>query len=151
MGSVARTIASLDGHAGVTFADVSEALARCGSSGSCGMSSPHISDSKLPEEAYAVALASVPGIGPARLRRAVATGRPSVAWAWQQRRSGRSGADPHRSEDVRALWDRHRQLGITVLLPKPAYPKRLARDPRRRPCCCAWANPLSSTSRRRWR
>jgi DNA processing protein len=94
------------------------------------MSSPHISDSKLPEEAYAVALASVPGIGPARLRRALATGRPSVAWAWQQRRSGRSGADPHRSEDVRALWDRHRQLGITVLLPKsPAYPTRLARDP----------------------
>ena len=35
----------------------------------------------LPEEAYAVALASLPSIGPSRLRTLLAADPPSVAWA----------------------------------------------------------------------
>ncbi len=87
----------------------------------------------LPEEAYAVALASTPGIGPATLRQVLATGRPSLAWAWQQRRPGvsRSGArGDDQTERVRALWETHRGLGITMLLPDDhGYPERLAGDP----------------------
>lgn len=86
--------------------------------------------SGLPEEAYAVALASRPGVGPATLRQMLATGRPSVAWARQQRRSGGSDGETGQTEHVKEVWERHRRLGITVLLPDdPAYPERLAGDP----------------------
>jgi len=80
----------------------------------------------LPEEAYAVALAAAPSIGPSALRRRLASGPPSAAW---QRACGASGASVH---DVAGLWRRHTDLGIGVLMAgQPTYPARLAEDPQR--------------------
>jgi DNA processing protein len=78
----------------------------------------------LPEEAYAVALASVPSIGPATLRDLLASDPPSVAWA---RSRGASGGSVH---DVARIWAHHTELGISVLMPGQAsWPARLADDP----------------------
>jgi len=77
----------------------------------------------LPEEAYAVALTSERSIGPSALRDLLADDLPSVAWT---RTRGVSGTDPH----VARLWERHAELGISVLMAgKPSWPARLADDP----------------------
>jgi DNA processing protein len=79
----------------------------------------------LPEEAYAVALASAPAVGPATLRGLLASHRPSEAWA---RTRGAGGA---RVRDVARIWERHAELGIDVLMPgDPSWPSRLDGDPR---------------------
>ncbi len=79
----------------------------------------------LPEEAYAVALAASPSIGPSALRDLLASNRPSVAWL---RTCAESGASPR---DVARIWGRHVELGIDVLMARhPSYPRRLAEDPR---------------------
>jgi DNA processing protein len=73
----------------------------------------------LPEEAYAAALASLPNVGPATLRRLLQADLPSVAWS----RGGHTG-------DVARLWRRHEESGIEVTLPgSAAYPDRLGGDP----------------------
>jgi DNA processing protein len=73
----------------------------------------------LPEAAYAAALAATPDVGPATLRRLLATDPPSVAWA-------RSGFQ----SDVGAIWQRHQVAGIGVYpAGRPAYPERLVGDP----------------------
>jgi len=78
----------------------------------------------LPEEAYAVALASVPSIGPATLRGLLGSDPPSVAWA---RTRGASGGSVH---DVARIWAQYTELGISVLMPGQAsWPARLADDP----------------------
>ncbi len=81
-------------------------------------------NAELPQEAFAAALASMPSMGPARLRALLATDPPSVAWA-------RAGGGAAASEgDVARVWERHTTLGITVLLAgEPLYPPRLADDP----------------------
>ncbi len=77
----------------------------------------------LPEEAYAVALASVPSIGPATLRDLLADDAPSAAWS---RTVGPSGS----VHQVAGLWDRHAELGIGVLMAgHPSWPSRLLDDP----------------------
>jgi len=87
----------------------------------------------LPEMAYATALASAPNVGPATLRRLLAGGPPSVAWA----RSGLAG-------DVRGIWQRHTQLGITVLTTDgPVYPDRLAGDPEAPPVLFCQGDPTT--------
>ena len=88
----------------------------------------------LPEMAcYATALASAPNVGPATLRRLLAAGPPSVAWA----RSGLTG-------DVRGIWQRHTQLGITVLTTDcPASPDRLAGDPEAPPVLFCRGDPTT--------
>jgi DNA processing protein len=87
----------------------------------------------LPEMAYATALASAPNVGPATLRRLLAAGRPSVAWA----RSGLTG-------DVQGIWQRHTHLGITVLTTDcPAYPDRLAGDPEAPPVLFCRGDPTT--------
>ena len=87
----------------------------------------------LPEMAYAAALASAPNVGPATLRRLLAAGPPSVAWA----RSGLTG-------DVEGIWQRHTQLGITVLTTdRPAYPDRLAGDPEAPPVLFCQGDPTT--------
>jgi len=76
-------------------------------------------DGDLPPEAYATALASERGVGPARLRRLLAADPPPVAWE-------RSGF----RADVAGVWQRHADAGVTVLTAdSPAYPARLAGDP----------------------
>jgi DNA processing protein len=73
----------------------------------------------LPEEAYAVALASDPAIGPATLRRLLAAEGPYDAWS----RGGRRG-------DVARLWRQHEEQEIGVVLAgDPGYPRRLEGDP----------------------
>jgi DNA processing protein len=75
----------------------------------------------LPEEAFAAALASVPKVGPAALRRLLATDAPSTAWA-----RGSFGS----TAAVERAWRRHEELGVTVLTGRsPDYPSRLRDDP----------------------
>jgi DNA processing protein len=86
---------------------------------------------ELPEAAYAAALASVPSVGPATLRRMLDSTRPSVAWA----RSGFSG-------DVAQIWQRHTKLGISVLTAdSPNYPDRLSGDPEAPPVLFCLGDP----------
>jgi DNA processing protein len=80
--------------------------------------------SDLPPEAYAVALASMPSMGPARLRTLLAADPPARAWARANEDTGASERDVARS------WQRQTSLGIRVLLAgQPPYPVRLADDP----------------------
>jgi DNA processing protein len=78
----------------------------------------------LPEDAYAVALASLPSIGPSTLRTLLESDPPSEAWANICEAS--DGSDV----DVARVWDRHIALGLSVLRPgQPGYPQRFAEDP----------------------
>jgi DNA processing protein len=87
------------------------------------MSGDALSD--LPPEAYAVALASMPSMGPARLRTLLAEDPPARAWARANEDSGSS------LDVVDRAWRRQVSLGIRVLLAgQPSYPARLAGDPR---------------------
>jgi len=80
--------------------------------------------SGLPAEAFAVALASMPSMGPVRLRALLAEEPPASAWE----RANRGGTASVR--DVARTWQRHTSLGIQVLLAgQPSYPVRLADDP----------------------
>jgi DNA processing protein len=77
---------------------------------------------RLPEEAYAVALASVPSIGPSTLRDLLADDAPSAAWS---RTVGAAGSVRH----VARIWQRHALLGISVLMAgHPSWPARLLDD-----------------------
>jgi DNA processing protein len=80
--------------------------------------------SGLPPEAFAVALASLPSMGPTRLRTLLAEEPPARAWE----RANHGGTSSVR--DVARAWQRHTALGIQVLLAgQPSYPERLADDP----------------------
>jgi DNA processing protein len=80
--------------------------------------------SDLPAEAFAVALASMPSMGPVRLRTLLAQEPPVSAWE----RANRGGSAS--AGDVARAWQRHTSLGIHVLLAgQPSYPDRLADDP----------------------
>jgi DNA processing protein len=75
----------------------------------------------LPEDAYAAALASVPEVGPAALRRLLAVDPPSVAW---------TRANLGSTADVARVWRRHEEHDVTVLTRHSAeYPGRLEGDP----------------------
>jgi DNA processing protein len=81
--------------------------------------------SGLPPEAFAVALASIPSIGPARLRTLLEEESPARAWARATEGTGSSLAVVDRA------CQRQISLGIRVLLAgQPSYPARLADDPR---------------------
>ena len=70
-----------------------------------------------------MALASVPSIGPSTLRDLLADDAPSAAWS---RTVGASESVLH----VARLWERHAELGISVLMAgHPAWPARLLDDP----------------------
>lgn len=87
----------------------------------------------LPEQAYAVALASLMGVGPVRLRALLAW---PASEAWDRLKGGNHPADPqHRwreasaSIDVADIWRRHRAADVQVALPAdPEYPRRLVGD-----------------------
>ena len=83
----------------------------------------------LPDEAWIVALASLPGVGPARLRRLIAAGEPDAVWRMVQGGSlpadiGGTHPVPEsvrtrwrdvaRSLDPTALWRAHVDAGIGV-------------------------------------
>jgi DNA processing protein len=77
--------------------------------------------SDLPEEAYAVALASLPDVGPGTLRTWLDGDAPSAVWC-------REGSGPE--TEVARRWELHVRLGISVLLTgHPGYPARLLEDP----------------------
>jgi DNA processing protein len=80
--------------------------------------------SGLPPEAFAAALASMPSMGPARLRALLAEEPPALAW---ERAAYEGGASVR---DVTRTWERHTSLGIRLLLAgQPTYPERLDDDP----------------------
>ncbi len=77
----------------------------------------------LPEEAFAAALASLPGVGPASLRRLLATEPPSAAWS-------RLGPEASAGLEVARVWQRHEESEIGVHRSvRPEFPQRLAGDP----------------------
>jgi DNA processing protein len=93
----------------------------------------------LPPEAYAVALASLPSMGPARLRALLATDAPSEAWA----RAVGGGAAAS-TDDVGRAWERQTGCGIRVLLAgAPSYPPRLADDPQAPPVLFCLGDPAA--------
>jgi DNA processing protein len=74
---------------------------------------------ELPDEAYAVALALQPKVGPATLRE-LSFDPPAVAW------ERLTGATSEARDEVRQQWAHHCDLGISVVLQdNPHYPKRL--------------------------
>jgi DNA processing protein len=78
----------------------------------------------LPDEAYAVALAMRPNVGPATLRSLFGDHPPKEAW--ERTASGPGDVQVR----VRRAWQLHREQGITVLLPHhPSYPRRCREDP----------------------
>ncbi|MCU0310003.1 MAG: DNA-processing protein DprA [Acidimicrobiales bacterium] len=100
----------------------------------------------LPDEAYVVALAALPGAGPARLRAVLDAFGPEEGWA-RVRAGGVPGevlaaagarqpssvvarwrAEAGRLDPARA-WDAHREAGVGVaVLGSPAFPAALADD-----------------------
>ncbi|MDA8311964.1 MAG: DNA-processing protein DprA [Actinomycetota bacterium] len=92
----------------------------------------------VPVEAYAVALASVPGVGPRTLRALLEAATARSAWESlvdgrvrlaTSRRAG-SATERAREIDVGALWAAHVRAGIGVCLRgSPGYPRVLAADP----------------------
>lgn len=101
----------------------------------------HDEDAEVSDEAAAIALAGLPGIGPASLSHLLAgAGGPSAAW--EAVRSGRSGR-PGKAADGTPSWQvaaartdpqrcreaaSERGIGVTWL-GRPDYPLRLASDP----------------------
>jgi DNA processing protein len=92
----------------------------------------------LPEEAYAVALASVPGIGPRTLRMLLEDALPSAAWESliegrvriPTSRRAASAIGQAREIDVGTVWRAHVQARVGVCrLGEPNYPAALADDP----------------------
>lgn len=99
-----------------------------------------------PPEAWATALATLPGMGPARLVALLAVRRPREAWAdvaagvsLTPAMASTMGPDARalaarwqvaaNALDVRALWDRHVEAGIGVCLSGgAAFPAALAND-----------------------
>jgi DNA processing protein len=95
----------------------------------------------LPEEAYAVALAGVPGLGPATLRTMLSEWPPSVAWARHHESVHGTGSDSSVAAVARA-WESHARLGVSVLLPRhPAYPGRVRSDPQAPPILFCLGDP----------
>ncbi len=101
----------------------------------------------LPAEAYATALASLPGMGPARLAAILSCEPPPVAWRCILAGRGWTETDVVRSlaprgaklvdawrraaaeVDIAGLWRRTAEAGIAVALAgSPAYPSPLAGD-----------------------
>ena len=97
-----------------------------------------VASSALPEEAYAVALASVPGIGPKSLRVLLQDAAPRAAWEGlvrgrvsllASRRPGEVVVHAQKT-DVAALWAAHVRAGVRVCtLGQREYPEALAGDP----------------------
>ncbi len=97
---------------------------------------------ELPVEAWLVALASLPAVGPARLRAMLAIDRPSELWTSLQGPPSPEIAKVagkrelyeqwHRTAadlDVARLWTRHREYGVGVAaLGTPGYPPVLCDD-----------------------
>lgn len=78
----------------------------------------------LPDEAYAIALALLPDVGPATLREVLSENPPAEAWARHAEVTKES------RDQVARQWSHHCDLGITVLLrDHPCYPTRLLNSP----------------------
>jgi DNA processing protein len=92
----------------------------------------------LPEGAYAVALASLPGVGPRSLRTLLDHSTPRAAWRalvggkvqLPPSRWADSAVGEAKRIDVAALWVAHVRAGVNVCtIGQPGYPAVLADDP----------------------
>ncbi len=97
---------------------------------------------ELPVEAWLVALASLPAVGPARLRALLEVGSPPAVWARLQDPPSAELAQVAGKQDLYAqwqrtavglnvadLWARHREHGVGVAaLGTPGYPSALSND-----------------------
>lgn len=103
----------------------------------------HVEDAAdLPVEAWLAALASLPAVGPARLRGLLAVDSPAAVWARLQGPASpvlaQVAGKPELYEqwrrtaaglDVALLWSRHREFGVGVAaLGTPGYPSAMSRD-----------------------
>lgn len=96
----------------------------------------------LPEEAYAIALSTLPKVGPARLRGWLHEATPSSVWAHASLEARVT------DEDVAAIWQRHLELGVTVLLASNEdYPERLRNDPQAPPIVFCLGDPEALSGR----
>lgn len=96
-------------------------------------------DAEIPGRSWLVALLSLPHIGPRRMNELAALGPFSETWSTIESGSVPIGlsetqrqdvVDVARSTDVAALWQRHVEFGVRVLLPNDAdYPAVLEGDP----------------------
>ena len=110
--------------------------------------SPAVPEPALPEAAWVAALAGLPKMGPVRLHALLDAWTPAVAW--ERVRSGglhrleevavrcralgeeldRAWSCAARATDVEALWRRHAEEGVEVLVPDhPRWPVALDDDP----------------------
>lgn len=103
----------------------------CASTATAGSGCPHRA---LPQEAYAAALAALPGIGPRTLRSLLVEREPEAAWhlvaggEWNDRRRAQS-ARAAANVDVAAHWRAHTERGVQVaVLGRRGYPAALAND-----------------------
>ena len=102
--------------------------------------SPASGDAALPPEAYAAALAGLPGMGPVRL--VAVLGRWSPSEAWTRAATGTLGVEARHAGELATLWRRHARAtdvaagwaalgaaGVAVTLIRHAgYPPVLAAD-----------------------
>ncbi len=110
------------------------AVAALSPGGGAGVTDP-------PEEAYAIALASVGGLGPATLRTMLSEDLPSVAWS-RHSDSLRGSSSDRSVAAIASTWEAHARLGISVLLgANPAYPRRLRADPQSPPILFCLGDP----------
>lgn len=102
---------------------------------STGASGAKAHEHELPEEAYAAALASLPDVGPVKLRRWFDKEPPSATW--RRRQPGRDAAAVQ-------VWELHSRLGIAVLLEDhPDYPPRLTKYPEPPPILFCLGDPAT--------
>lgn len=97
---------------------------------------------KLPVEAWLVALASLPAVGPVRLRALLAVDSPAAVWAGLRGRSSPELVQVAGKQDLYEQWQRtaanldvarlwawHREQGVGVAaLGTPGYPTALSHD-----------------------
>jgi DNA processing protein len=104
-----------------------------------------VNSSKLPDEAWVVALSSLPGVGPSRLRWLLKQGDPESVWHQVSSGSLRHVAhdesvriplalfqqwsDAANSVDLVAYWNAHVEAGVGVMTRcSPSFPRELADD-----------------------
>ncbi len=131
------------GHVGCDAYDSSIAQRGLADSGLVAANSVNVDSlTELPLEAWLVALAALPEVGPARLKALLDFASPEVAWGCLRSSASKdlaqiAGSDSRleswrcfaANTDIAELWHKYRELGIGVAaLGTPSYPHLLLGD-----------------------